>query len=46
MLQKDLFDKLHMTDSSYFVPKNLTNAIMPGGPINSFFVADVGGETP
>ena len=28
MLQKDLFDKLHMTDSSYFVPKNLTNAVM------------------
>ncbi|KAK3672594.1 hypothetical protein LTR78_007645 [Recurvomyces mirabilis] len=46
MLQEDLFNKLHMADSSYFVPKNLTNAVMPGGPVNSFFVADLGGETP
>ncbi|KAK5108392.1 hypothetical protein LTR62_008348 [Meristemomyces frigidus] len=46
MLQKDLFDKLRMKASSYYVPKDLTNAVMPGGPVKSYFTADLGGETP
>ncbi|CAJ2501454.1 Uu.00g043070.m01.CDS01 [Anthostomella pinea] len=45
MVQKDLFGKLGMTHSSYNVPSNLSNAVMPLGAIKSGFVAKLGDET-
>ncbi|TKA63287.1 hypothetical protein B0A55_10225 [Friedmanniomyces simplex] len=46
MLQTDLFDKLGMTHSSYSTPNDTSDAVMPLGPIDSGFVADLGLENP
>jgi CubicO group peptidase (beta-lactamase class C family) len=42
LFEKDFIGRLNMTDSSYFIPKDLSNAVMPGGPISSYFIADTG----
>jgi len=46
MLQPDLFEPLNMHNSFYDVPKNLSNAVLPGGAEESGFVLELGNETP
>ena len=45
-LETDLFDKLNMTKSSWDVPTNLSDAVLPRGPALSGFIAELGNETP
>ncbi|KAK5675107.1 hypothetical protein LTS10_012181 [Elasticomyces elasticus] len=46
MLQTDLFDKLGMVHSSYSLPNDTSDAVMPLGSVNSGFVANIGLEGP
>ncbi|KAK5738679.1 hypothetical protein LTR17_005811 [Elasticomyces elasticus] len=46
MLQTDLFDKLEMVHSSYSLPNDTSDAVMPLGSVNSGFVANIGLEGP
>ncbi|KAK5120560.1 hypothetical protein LTR85_006216 [Meristemomyces frigidus] len=46
MLQADLFDKVNMTHSSYNVPTDFSDAVLPGGAYASGFDAILGNETP
>ncbi|KAK5137383.1 hypothetical protein LTR08_008961 [Meristemomyces frigidus] len=45
-LETKLFDKLNMTKSSYNVPTNISDAVLPRGPELSGFVAELGNEIP
>ena len=46
MLQDDLFKPLDMHSSFYSAPKNLSNAVLPGGAEESGFLLDLGLLTP